>query len=305
MEQCLLDLTENYPASEFLIVGDLNSRTGCENFIDIDVTDDDALRSNEMDCVKMAHERSSKDLSVNDFGRYLMTVCEEFDMSILNGMIPGDTSGNYTYVAYNGSSVVDYFVLSNRLLALSLSMNVGERIERKHQPIELFVNYGQSSQECVKNNQTQGKEYKVDKLIWDANKEDEFTMAIGGEANMLLLEEACDLIDLNIDQALDKFQQILHSAGSCMKRTLVHGKERKEEWFDAECHLTRKDVRRKLRKFNKSDKPNDRIDYNNKRKEYKELLRVKKANLKQKILDTLNNGTTSPTEFWGKVKTLT
>lgn len=60
-----------------------------------------------------------------------------------------------------------------------------------------------------------------------------------------------------------------------------------------------------MRKFNKSDEANDRIDYSNKRREYKELRRVKKINLKQKILDTLNNATTSPKEFWGRVKVLT
>ena len=35
-------------------------------------------------------------------------VCEELNLVIWNGFLPGDEEGNYTYIAHNGSSVIDY-----------------------------------------------------------------------------------------------------------------------------------------------------------------------------------------------------
>ena len=50
----------------------------------------------------------------NDFGRHLLCICdrERFNLVILNGCLPGDEEGTYTYIAYNGSSVTDNFLLS-------------------------------------------------------------------------------------------------------------------------------------------------------------------------------------------------
>lgn len=226
LEQCLLDLAEHHPEAEFLIAGDLNSRTANGNYKDMDIVDYGSDDSDVSELVQIGQNRTSKDTGVNDFGRYLLTVCEEFDVSILNGMIPNVSSGNYTYIAFNGSSVVDYFVLSNSLLSLTLNMNVSEKIERKHQPIELILNHEQKTNQAE--SQPQAKSYKVDKIIWDSDKEADFMTAFDREENVLLLEEACSLIDVNIEQALCRFQEILNTVGSCMKRTLVYGKEKKK-----------------------------------------------------------------------------
>ena len=55
--------------------------------------------------------RQSKDVQTSDFGRYLLCICEHFNLMILNGCLPGDEEGNCTYIAHNGSSVIDYFLL--------------------------------------------------------------------------------------------------------------------------------------------------------------------------------------------------
>ena len=73
---------------------------------------------------------------MNDFGRYLLNVCTEFDLTILNGSVDGSNIGNYTYISPTGCSVVDYFVAAKTLLSLSLRLNTGQRIESKHMPVE-------------------------------------------------------------------------------------------------------------------------------------------------------------------------
>ena len=76
---------------------------------------------------------------MNDFGRYLLNVCTEFDLTVLNGSLDGSNMGNYTYGSPTDCSVVDYFVASKILLSLSLRLNAGQRIESKHIPVELLT----------------------------------------------------------------------------------------------------------------------------------------------------------------------
>ena len=59
----------------------------------------------------------------------LSLVGEQFNLMILNGCLPGDKEGNYTYIARNGSSVIDYFLLSVCLVHLGTRLAVIPNIE--------------------------------------------------------------------------------------------------------------------------------------------------------------------------------
>ena len=67
-----------------------------------------------------------------------------------------------------------------------------------------------------------------------------------------------------------------------MKKTITTGKGKAHAWFDAEFRVTRKDLRHHLRKYHKGSTDYERLQYNQKRREYKELLRVKKAAYRKK-----------------------
>ena len=71
---------------------------------------------------------------MNEFGRYLLCVCEQFDLIILNGLMPGDEDGKFTYIAHNGSST--YFIMSRSLVHMASHLNMVSRIESKHMPVE-------------------------------------------------------------------------------------------------------------------------------------------------------------------------
>ena len=74
---------------------------------------------------------------MNEFGRYLLCVCEQFDLIILNDLMPGDEDGKFTYIAHNGSSTIDYFIMSRSLVHMASHLNVVSRIESKHMPVEM------------------------------------------------------------------------------------------------------------------------------------------------------------------------
>ena len=55
-----------------------------------------------------------------------------------------------------------------------------------------------------------------------------------------------------------------------MKKTITIGKGKAQAWFDAECRVTRKDLRHHLRKYHKGNTDFERLQYNQKRREEKE-----------------------------------
>ena len=62
------------------------------------------------------------------------------DYVILNGCCNGNRSGEYTYVSPHGSSVIDYFPMSEDLFSANHNMRVGDRADSWHMPVELCWN---------------------------------------------------------------------------------------------------------------------------------------------------------------------
>ena len=86
LEQCILDIMEKYPDCALLLCGDFNSRTANKNGNGVDAMDINYDVFNKTDISTSVGNRQSKDTALNEFGEYLLTVCCEFDLSILNGM---------------------------------------------------------------------------------------------------------------------------------------------------------------------------------------------------------------------------
>lgn len=110
LEQCLLDTFEVAGDLPVIVCGDLNARTGEKNGRNVQFPDVFDVSHNDFD-EGSAHSRISKDVCINDLGRYLLNVCDQFNLLIMNGMLPGDEWGDFTYIAHNGASVIISFCL--------------------------------------------------------------------------------------------------------------------------------------------------------------------------------------------------
>ena len=76
-----------------MLCGDLNSRTGKPNvFRDINMSN---IRDDFVD-----ESRSSLDLTVNNFGSTLLSMCAALELTILKGSSPHIASGNFTTFLY-------------------------------------------------------------------------------------------------------------------------------------------------------------------------------------------------------------
>ncbi len=298
IEQCVMDIVEDLGDVPFILFGDFNARTGNKNpeneqvaFNIFEDEDDDSVQVNK---------RASKDKEVNDFGRYLLNVCEQFGFQIINGTTCGDECGNFTYVSSVGCSVIDYFIVSRCLLPfLTMSLKVAQKIESKHMPVELTVET-QSDRAVYERKRT--KTFKFEKYVWNQENNLEFLSRLSSDEVKDCFREATELIDSDINKSLLKFNEGLLTAGQCMKKSIIIGKEKKQIWFDLECRESRQVLRQQLRKYHKNNVDTDRLSYTQKRKEYKELLRVKKTAHRQKVLDALHKAKNDPKTFWGKLK---
>ena len=82
--------------------------------------------------------RTSKDSTVNSFGRHLTGICEEFGLSVLNAQYL-NFSGNYTYVSQTDCSLVDYFIIPTSIFSKYMCFNVLPMEESKRLAVELFI----------------------------------------------------------------------------------------------------------------------------------------------------------------------
>ena len=90
-----------------ILVGDMNSRTGNNCVSEIRIPGLSELFLDDKASIK---DRTSCDITVNNYGKKLNRLCKEYDLVIANGRTPGDRIGNFTCHTSRGDSVVDYFI---------------------------------------------------------------------------------------------------------------------------------------------------------------------------------------------------
>ena len=240
-------------------------------------------------------------------GKLLIDFFITFDCFRLNGAHSGDQEGKFTYVDSQGNSVIDYAIVSAELLMHnSISFEIGSRVESPHMPIQPFSVKKYAGKDDI-DYDTQN-EY-LEKTKWDNEKADVFLSIVNSEETMAILNEATDLVDRNIDAALDTFNQTLLEAGKCMKRTFPvnkPGKENSNKWFDRDCRSKKEEAKTALRAFHAPScvKPKQELKqaYNQKRKEYKSILNEKKKAYKTRVHQTLKDSRYNSKMFWSTIR---
>ena len=83
-----------------------------------------------------------------------------------------------------------------------------------------------------------------------------------------------------------------------MRKKICIGNNKINQWFDFECKTKRKEVRKLLKKFRKTNTENDRSIYCIARREYKHLLNQKKKDYNRVIIDKLIDSVCKQKQFW-------
>ena len=104
----------------------------------------------------------------------------------------------------------------------------------------------------------------IEKFVWDDIRAQTFTSLMCTDETCAVLDEAISLIDLDIDKALEIFNNCTKEKAECMKKQIRIKKKMKkigrelDEWFDWECKVGRRNVRRLLKKYRRSLLADDR-----------------------------------------------
>ena len=108
-----------------VICGDFNARVG--DHADLPKEDEPHVPMPHDDFYEFILPWVSHDSkNINQYGRWLVDLCIDNQMYILNGCTLGDFCGKFTCHTPRGSSVVDYIISSNSLSTEISSMNVND-----------------------------------------------------------------------------------------------------------------------------------------------------------------------------------
>ena len=108
-----------------MLCGDFNARTASDpDFIQYD-NNDKFIQNNSnyiYDLVNFC--RTSTDVATCNRGKRLLEICSQSQLRIANGRSFGDLTGKFTSHSIVGSSVIDYFVISEAILGKLLFMKI-------------------------------------------------------------------------------------------------------------------------------------------------------------------------------------
>ena len=109
----------SFTQNDYVIIGgDFNARTGTmSDFIVENNKEIHTLNLPDNYCIdELKNVRNNQDHITNAYGGHLVDFCISTKMKIMNGRTLGDFIGKYTYIGYNGVSVVDYVLASETFL---------------------------------------------------------------------------------------------------------------------------------------------------------------------------------------------
>ena len=302
LDKCIFEANSFCPNLSVLCFGDFNARTANGNG---EYENDNDLDCQRNDFVAEVFRRTSQDLETNQFGDQLLEFCNIHDCLILNGLQKWNFDDSFTYICSRGCSVIDYFVMSFDLLHLldTSSLCIKENVDSDHVPVELKINIVNGVNQVKIQKQIQDDRH-IDRIIWQSEKENEYKEKLQDTDTKEKLKESKLLIDDNINEAIQVFNDSLKTAAQCMVKKIRIQKQHKQSiWYDGECRQMKKECKKRLRHFRKERNEELRKQYVEKRSGYKQLLKRKKFEYQMNKADKLSKSTNS-SEFWTELKEL-
>ena len=301
----------------YMIVGDMNARISnhCEpprsNNNTIDDLIDGSFKSKSYN---MTQARNSEDSMINDRGKKLLDFVSEADLRILNGSTLGDIFGRYTCLQYNGSSVVDYMMVSNAITTKVTHLKVLDFTNiSDHRPItcRLICTQWFKSQEPMAKYTEQPPKYS-----WDQERSAAaFQLSQRDPEYIVQCQQACsqechtreDVVKLN-NTLKDLLTTAAHSSlilkGKSKRKQPSRRKPRKNLWFDADCIKSRISLRKACREYCKCPNNDEiRSRYYLKRKEHRKTIKTKKYVYFTKMNQDIEEGHNIRWENFKKLKT--
>ena len=300
-EQFIAELIEEDKDYDVIINGDLNARIGDWAYTEEEESDV-GLEGNST-----TYERESQDQQLNGPGKFLIELCMSFGLSPVAGLKEKNFSSAFTFIGHRGSSIVDHFIASANILDHVIDFSIINRIESNHLPISISL----KCDEGLFNSNVNDTSEPFSKMKWQESKEEESKNILNKQTTKNLLKTAEDLVDIDIDESVNIFNEAMDQANKPMKQTITPSttKRTKKEWFDKECQISKKNTRKLLQKMNKINRTKEQGKYENKKKEYLEerlkynkLIKEKRKSYKKEAQEKLLKNRKDSKKFWDLIK---
>ena len=302
LEEAMMEIGNQITDFYLIVCGDLNARTADKSYKTLNLDGIEHDLEQESDDFK----RTSMDNKTNLFGEQLLEFCQMTDCTIINGLQKFGSFGNeFTFVSKQGTSVIDYFLASTELILQQKfeSLTVKERLESDHMPIELIMRTDQQNGNKMPNYYRKpGTNQR--KFIWQDCKKSIFIDNLLCEESVKEVSTAIDMINIDVDQALEKFTNCILHASECMKKAGRHKEMPRNKWFDNECLLAKKNTLCKLKIFRKQRTVENRMDYIQAKKSYRKLTKAKKNDFNIRQANSLDSKIRDSQQFWKDLKSL-
>lgn len=249
----------------FLILGDLNARTGNSQFLDKNLI---------TNCHFINNERKSKDNIVDTKGKKVLDLLESIGGVILNGRHVGDDDGQFTFCGGAGRSVIDYGISSFNLLNMVTDFSIPSKTYSDHLPLIATLSLP-SSCPLVK------VVSLPPKLKWMPNSIEQYVVALETSSNTDYVWGSAS-IDDKINVLLSKIKEASNSKQS--KKFF----DPKNQWFDCQCANARKKMFNQLDLFRKFNLEAYRREYVASKTFYTKLCKGKKLKYENYKIDKLN-----------------
>jgi hypothetical protein len=174
-----------------------------------------------------------------------------------------------------------------------------EIIESDHLPLVLSIDRqfgrGDASNKGIVN-----IDQSIFKYYWKETYARQFILSMNSQVVREKLYVAEDFIQVDVNKALDMFNELVKEQAECMKKKIVL-KFAESDWFDYECTMARRRVRRLLKKFRKTLDNGDINLFCIARREYKNLNKRKRKEYNSSLLNELLTSVNSQKDFWKTV----
>ena len=182
------------------------------------------------------------------------------------------------------------------------TLNILNRIESNHMPVALSIKFSKDNiiadDPCESNATTE-------KYSWKDEFANSFKLSLLSAESHTLFNHAIEMIDIDIHIALDIFNECIKNAAVCMRKTVrVNGRSKQQDWYDGECRMGKRLVRRLLRRYRRTRSDVDRIDFCKSRREYKNLLFRKRKMFNAMMINKLITSINTQQDFWNAVKSI-
>ncbi|ESO99838.1 hypothetical protein LOTGIDRAFT_173496 [Lottia gigantea] len=281
IESAICDIWSKYCNIDILIMGDMNGRTG--TIPDV-IQENDATHIPSLDACYTEHyqqvdvgQRNNKDTVINQFGKYIIDLCCDNELVILNGRKTSDMKGEFTYISANGASVIDYILSSPRLCLLISDFEVLKCDISKHLPISCKIRVN-SSVYLKQNNVSLCSNFVY---RWKTQKSDNFKTLV----NSPELHNQIEVINKEVDiiSAVKKLDELLreigNKAGMYVKTKTRPSYINNKKWFDRETDKLKKSKNMLLNRFRETNNYTVLKDYLESKAMFKRECQVKKKKL--------------------------